>query len=1338
VPADFGVLLTIPAGIRLDLFDADGPQTIDLGSPYSLDAGGSGYIIVTLTVLTGTAGQTLPVSIELVPVGYTDPTPADNVASVSVIVNALPATATPTATSTETSTATPTATPTGMDYYGYFSVDPQTIVIGDVTPIRVYIGNSGTIAGEVSFLNGCLLGISIDSFTVSAGTFVPATWTWTVTVAPGTEEFIDLNVIFAGPPRAGTCGGTLSGAGDANPANDAVRVAFTIINPTATPTATATNTPTPTLTNTPVPGTPDLSITSLAFASSTANELDSIDLEFDIVNTGTALANFDILLTIPAGIRYSQLGTVYEGPQTISLGVPVTFSLDGGVSLLGTIQLLVLPGAAGQTLPVSIELLPAGFIDPTPANNFASASIVVNAATPTATPTPSAVLSAPYVEYEFNEGASNIVSDQVGDVDLTIDNPSNTFWGTRDLTINSSVVLSSAGAVSPVPLNMIETCIMSNEITVEVVVQPSNTTQSGPAPIIGNSLDLFNRNFTLAQENDQYVMRLRTTDTDTNGLVSGFDLLGSGAGTTPTSMTHVTFTRDAAGNMRFYINGVQTNAGTITGTFANWDTTYMMAVGNELTGDKPWLGILDHAAIYCRALSAPDVSARAASFLMSTPTPTPTPAPGTGRDVALTSSCTPANPVAGETVVCSFRLTHVGLQSIFNPRVNGMIPAAFAYASLNQLTNGGSITGYTFSELNGNFDWWISGQLLPGQFVEMRFEGAYIQPGTPNGTVVTISASSSQSGDPDLSNNTTSASMTVTAPTATPTPTNTPVPPTATPTPTPLSGFIRAINFGGPALTIDGNLWEGQDSPNYTLGSEDLSQCPGGALTPVTDVNREAMLRCVVTDSGTYMEVTITLINLPNGNYSVYFYRWEDDAAQAVDHYLQGVRIESGLTIGAGEWRRMGPYTVSVTNNTIVFESNAGIQNISGIEVWASGGPPAFTATPTPTDTPTETPTLTETSPAQPVTCAGSGITRQVWTGITGSTVSDLLAGTNNFANAPNVVEILSSLEAPSNWGEEYSQRLLALLCVPQAGNYTFWISSDDHSELRLNTVSPLASPSSPNWANLAEAATPIASRLGYNQSPRLWSESGEQISSPIALQAGWYFIEVRHQEGGGGDHLAVSWKRDDTTAPADGDGSFIIPQANLYPFTGAMATATPTATFTPVPTETPTIIPTIIPTPTSLPMVTGFQLFNATTNAYVMDLVDGTVLNLTTMPWLPSNFTIVVLANGGTASIVFDASNINAVVLENMAPFAVYGDSSGDFNDSPFPLSVGNYFFTVIPHSGGNGSGIEGPAVTLNFSVIIEPTATPTPPVMPTPTSTPMPTETATPVPTVTPTPTP
>jgi hypothetical protein len=181
------------------------------------------------------------------------------------------------------------------------------------------------------------------------------------------------------------------------------------------------------------------------------------------------------------------------------------------------------------------------------------------------------------------------------------------------------------------------------------------------------------------------------------------------------------------------------------------------------------------------------------------------------------------------------------------------------------------------------------------------------------------------------------------------------------------------------------------------------------------------------------------------------------------------------------------------------------------------------------------------------ITCAGSGITREVWTKIKGTDLKDLLNRTSNFSVTPDLTNTLTSFEAPTNFADNYGQRVRGFLCVPQSGAYTFWIASDNASALLLNASTRLTSLSGANLSTLAVGATQLASLSGKTN-PRTWNTNTSQRSAAITLQPGYYYIEARMKQGGGDDNLAVAWRRDNSTTPANGDGSFIVPQANLYP----------------------------------------------------------------------------------------------------------------------------------------------------------------------------------------------
>lgn len=205
------------------------------------------------------------------------------------------------------------------------------------------------------------------------------------------------------------------------------------------------------------------------------------------------------------------------------------------------------------------------------------------------------------VLYTFEEGSGNVVHDTSGmgtPLDLTIPTAADVTWlAEGGLVINNATTIMAAGE------KVTNACLSTNEITLEAWVKPAATNQSGPARIISLSTDLFNRNFTLGQDEDRYDVRLRTTTTSDNGIPS----LASPANTLTTELTHFVYTRDVSGTARLHLNGVTQLSSSVGGDFSNWDDSYRLLLVNELTDDRPWLGELHLVAIYCRALTQDEV-----------------------------------------------------------------------------------------------------------------------------------------------------------------------------------------------------------------------------------------------------------------------------------------------------------------------------------------------------------------------------------------------------------------------------------------------------------------------------------------------------------------------------------------------------------------------------------------------------------------------------------------------------------------------------------------------------------------------------------------------------------
>lgn len=117
--------------------------------------------------------------------------------------------------------------------------------------------------------------------------------------------------------------------------------------------------------------------------------------------------------------------------------------------------------------------------------------------------------------YLFNEGQGNVVRDHSGaGLDLTIENTDATRWlADGGLDVHASTRIAS----SQPPRALIQACQETNAITVEAWIKSHNESQDGPARIITLSRDSGERNFTLGQDGNSLVLRLRTTNTSVNG-----------------------------------------------------------------------------------------------------------------------------------------------------------------------------------------------------------------------------------------------------------------------------------------------------------------------------------------------------------------------------------------------------------------------------------------------------------------------------------------------------------------------------------------------------------------------------------------------------------------------------------------------------------------------------------------------------------------------------------------------------------------------------------------------------------------------------------------------------
>lgn len=212
------------------------------------------------------------------------------------------------------------------------------------------------------------------------------------------------------------------------------------------------------------------------------------------------------------------------------------------------------------------------------------------------------------VLYRFDEAAGDTIRDTAGagaPVDLVIPPGAGVAWRPGSLVVQAPTLIASPGAATRVSAAV----RASNELTVEAWLEPANLTQTGPARILTLSSGTTGTNVTLGQgvfggNADLLDVRLRTTGTGTSGTPS----LSTPSGTLQRRLTHVVYTRDAAGVTRIWLDGLQRATGSAAGDLSNWDDSFRLALANELTGGRAWLGEYHLAAVYDRALPPADIA----------------------------------------------------------------------------------------------------------------------------------------------------------------------------------------------------------------------------------------------------------------------------------------------------------------------------------------------------------------------------------------------------------------------------------------------------------------------------------------------------------------------------------------------------------------------------------------------------------------------------------------------------------------------------------------------------------------------------------------------------------
>ncbi len=154
-------------------------------------------------------------------------------------------------------------------------------------------------------------------------------------------------------------------------------------------------------------------------------------------------------------------------------------------------------------------------------------------------------------------------------------------------------------------------------------------------------------------------------------------------------------------------------------------------------------------------------------------------------------------------------------------------------------------------------------------------------------------------------------------------------------------------------------------------------------------------------------------------------------------------------------------------------------------------------------------------------TCTAEGlITRDIWNGGGRNSLNDIPVNT-----LPNESNTLANFEVKPFTSVDNAQRIRGFICPPQTGIYTFWVASDEDSQLWLST-------------NANQSNKRLIANVKGSSRANQWNKYASQQSEGIFLVAGsQYYIEGLMNGGG---HLSAGWKMPDNALDRPISGQYL------------------------------------------------------------------------------------------------------------------------------------------------------------------------------------------------------
>lgn len=175
----------------------------------------------------------------------------------------------------------------------------------------------------------------------------------------------------------------------------------------------------------------------------------------------------------------------------------------------------------------------------------------------------------------------------------------------------------------------------------------------------------------------------------------------------------------------------------------------------------------------------------------------------------------------------------------------------------------------------------------------------------------------------------------------------------------------------------------------------------------------------------------------------------------------------------------------------------------------------------------------------------------EVFKNIGSSTAVSALTSNTRYPRRPDELRPLTQFALDRNTGDYYGTRVRTLVVAPASGTYHFYLASDDGGELWFSTSTNPAS---------AKVVARVTGSVGFQS----WTDQNGQESTAQSLTAGQVcYLETRHKEGAGEDHLSVAWTTPGSTTPIVIPGSALRPvDLGFAPsFSGTTASVESTAT---------------------------------------------------------------------------------------------------------------------------------------------------------------------------------